>query len=146
MIRATLLVSALALAGLSAPAHAQSKSSDIKCKLHFTASGWSAIYKTSKGTGTVTCNNGTSLPVKIDVKGGGLTAGKSTIQGTGDFTGVRSAREVLGRYVTAEAHAGAMKSSDVQVLTKGEVSLALAATGKGWDLGVALGSFKIEPR
>ena len=28
-------------------------------------------------------------------------------------------------------------------MTKGEVSLALSGTGRGWDLGVALGKFKI---
>lgn len=144
MIRAILLALALALAGLSMSAHAAS--SDIKCKLRFTASGWSAIYKTAEGTGTVTCENGATLPVKISTKGGGLTAGKSTVEGTGQFTGVRNVREVLGSYVTAEAHAGAVKSSAAQVLTKGEVSLALAATGRGWDLGVALGAFTIEPR
>ena len=31
-------------------------------------------------------------------------------------------------------------------MTKGEVSLALAGTGQGWDLGVAFGNFVIEPR
>ncbi|MBP3974018.1 hypothetical protein [Pseudoxanthomonas spadix] len=144
MIRATVLVSLLALAGLSVPA--QAKPPDIKCKLRFSASGWSVIYKTAKGTGVVTCSNGTSLPVRISMKGGGLTAGKSTLQGTGVFSDVHSAREVLGSYVTAEAHAGAVKSSDAQVLTKGEVSLALAATGRGWDLGIAFGAFHIDPR
>jgi len=30
------------------------------------------------------------------------------------------------------------------VMTKGNVSLALSGTGKGWDLGVAFGAFIIE--
>ena len=31
-----------------------------------------------------------------------------------------------------------MKSSGAQAMTKGEVSLALAGTGRGWDLGSLL--------
>ena len=45
-----------------------------------------------------------------------------------------------------EAHAGAVKSSKAQVVTKGEVSLALAGTGKGWDLGIDGTAFTIERR
>ena len=62
------------------------------------------------------------------------------------FSGVRSINEVLGTYVSAEAHAGVVKSSKAQVMTKGEVSLALAGTGEGVDLGVAFGGFTIEAR
>ena len=29
-------------------------------------------------------------------------------------------------------------------MTKGEVSLALSGTGRGWDLGVAFGRFTIK--
>lgn len=137
-----LLAALLGLAGMST-AHA----ADTTCKLHFSLSGWSAFYKTAKGTGTITCSNGSSLPVKISAKGGGITFGKSTIEnGTGEFSPVAGINETLGTYAAAEAHAGAVKSSKAQVMTKGEVSLALAGTGKGWDLGVAFGNFVIEPR
>ncbi|WP_162434298.1 hypothetical protein [Pseudoxanthomonas koreensis] len=120
---------------------------NVDCKLHFNLSGWSAFYKTAKGNGTITCDDGSSLPVRISAKGGGITFGKSTIEnGTGEFSGVHNIRETLGTYAAAEAHAGAVKSSKAQVMTKGEVSLALAGTGKGWDLGVAFGNFVIEPR
>ena len=127
----------------SAPAAAR----DLSCRLDFDMSGWSVLYKTASGTGTVRCDNGQSLPVRIDAKGGGLSVGKSEIRdGRGEFSSVRDIREVLGTYVSAEAHAGAVKSSKAQVMTKGEVSLALAGTGEGWDLGVAFGAFTIEPR
>jgi hypothetical protein len=120
---------------------------EVDCKLHFNLSGWSVFYKTAQGSGTITCDDGSSLPVSISAKGGGLTVGKSTIEnGTGEFSGVRNIRETLGTYAAAEAHAGAVKSSKAQVMTKGEVSLALAGTGKGWDLGVAFGNFVIEAR
>lgn len=117
----------------------------IDCKLRYDLSGWSAFYKTGKGSGTVTCNNGQRMAVKIRTKGGGLTFGKTRIVGgTGEFSGVRSINEVLGTYVSAEAHAGAVKSARAHVMTKGEVSLALAGKGEGWDIGVAFGKFVIE--
>ncbi len=120
---------------------------DLDCQLRFNLSGWSAFYKTASGTGTITCDNGSSLPVKISAKGGGITFGKSTIEnGTGEFSSVKSINETLGTYAAAEAHAGAVKSSKAQVVTKGEVSLALAGTGRGWDIGVGVGNFVIEPR
>jgi hypothetical protein len=142
MIRISILAAcALALASFSASAQGTS------CRLSFDMSGWSAFYKTASGTGSVSCDNGQRMGVTITAKGGGLTVGKSEIRGgRGDFSSVGSIRDVLGTYVTAEAHAGAVKSSKAQVMTKGPVSLALAGTGEGWDLGVAFGAFTIEPR
>lgn len=142
-----LLSASLAVAGLLLVAVPAAQARDLDCELRFNLSGWSAFYKTASGTGTVTCDNGASIPVKISAKGGGLSFGKSTIEnGRGEFSGVASINEVLGTYAAAEAHAGAVKSSKAQVVTKGEVSLALAGTGKGWDLGVAFGNFVIERR
>jgi hypothetical protein len=87
------------------------------------------------------------MAVRISAKGGGLSFGKSRIEnGVGEFSGVRDIRDVLGTYATAEAHAGAVKSSKAQAMTKGDVSLALAGTGQGWDIGVAFGKFVLEPR
>ena len=118
---------------------------DVDCKLRFTMSGWSAFYKRADGTGTVTCSNGQSMAVKLQARGGGLTAGKSTIRnGVGEFSGVQSIDNVLGSYASAEAHAGAVKSAKGQVVTKGEISLALSGTGEGWDLGIAFGKFTIK--
>jgi hypothetical protein len=124
------------------PAHG---ASNVKCQLSFTMSGWSAFYKTASGKGTVTCDNGQSMKVKLNAKGGGLTVGKSTIEdGHGEFSGVGSVSEILGSYIAAEAHAGAVESTQAQVMTKGEVSLALAGKGRGFDLGVAFGKLTIS--
>jgi len=121
------------------------QAADVDCKLRFTMSGWSAFYKRADGSGTVTCSNGQSMAVKSQARGGGLTAGKSTIRnGVGEFSGVQSIDNVLGSYASAEAHAGAVKSAKGQVVTKGEVSLALSGTGEGWDLGIAFGKFTIK--
>lgn len=143
-IPSLIIAASLAWAAVPSTAHA---AGEIDCKLKFSMSGWSAFYKTSAGEGTVICDNGQSLPVKISTKGGGLTFGKSRIDnGTGEFTGVYNIRDVLGGYAAAEAHAGAGKSTKAQVVTKGSISLALAGKGSGWDLGVSFGSFVIEPR
>lgn len=118
---------------------------NVGCSLTFTMKGWSAFYKTSSGSGTIKCSNGQSMNVKLSAKGGGLTVGKSTIEdGHGEFSAVENISELLGSYVAAEAHAGAVKSAKAQVMTKGEVSLALSGTGRGWDLGIAFGKLTIS--
>jgi len=136
----------IALAAVSAVPAAQA-AGNIDCELHYNLAGWSVLYKTASGTGTISCDNGARIPVKITVKGGGLTVGKSKIvDGKGKFSGAYSLNDLIGSYASVEAHAGADKSSNAQVMTKGDVSLALAGTGKGWDLGVGLGKFTIERR
>ncbi|MFB9069165.1 hypothetical protein [Pseudofulvimonas gallinarii] len=132
---------ALLLASSTGTALAQ----QYDCQMRFEMSGWSAFFKTASGHGTVTCNNGQRMSVRLSAKGGGITFGRSSIEdGRGEFSGVRDISEVLGSYVSAEAHAGAVRSAKGQVVTKGEVSLALSGTGRGWDLGVAFGKFSIE--
>ena len=118
---------------------------DTKCTMTFKMSGWSAFYKTASGTGNIHCSNGQSMQVKLRAKGGGLTFGKSTIDdGKGEFSSISGGiNEVLGTYVAAEAHAGAVNSASANVMSKGEVSLALSGTGKGWDLGIAFGKLSI---
>lgn len=141
-MRARFAIAALLLACTAPAAHAQRL---IDCEMSFSTSGWSAFYKTSSGTGTVRCDNGQRMQVKIDSKGGGLSFGKSRIaDGHGEFSGVQRIEDVLGTYVTAEAHAGAVKSAKAQVMTKGEVSLALSGKGEGFDVGIAFGKFTIS--
>jgi len=141
---ALLLPVALAAGFAAAPAHA---AGEIDCKMDFTLAGWSVFYKTASGEGVVTCDNGQRLAVKISAKGGGLTFGKSKIEdGVGEFSGIHDIRDVLGTYAAAEAHAGAVKSSKATAMTKGDVSLALAGTGKGFDIGIGFGKFVLEAR
>lgn len=143
MNRSLLLLATLLLSWTLAPA-AQA-AGPVDCALRFNLSGWSIFYKTASGTGTVTCSNGQRAAVTIKSKGGGLTVGKSRITGgRGEFSGVRDINDVFGTYATAEAHAGASRSSKAQVMTKGNVSLAMAGKGEGWDLGIAFGKFVIS--
>ena len=135
---------AAATAALVAPAPAAA-AGGVDCQLRYDLSGWSAFYKTASGTGTVSCDNGQRMAVRIRTKGGGITFGRTRIEGgRGEFSGVSGIDEVLGTYVSAEAHAGANRSARADVMTKGEVSLALAGRGEGWNLGVAFGKFVIE--
>jgi hypothetical protein len=138
------VVSALLALALCVPA-APAAASDYDCRMRFSLRGWSAFYKTASGEGTITCNNGQTMRVRLAARGGGITFGRSSIEdGVGEFSGVRDIAEVLGNYASAEAHAGAGRSAKGQVMTKGPVSLALSGTGRGWDLGIAFGRFTIE--
>ncbi len=141
---ATRLSAGVLALGFMGTLPAQAAEATVKCHMTFSMSGWSVIYKTSSGTGTISCSNGQSMGVSLRSEGGGLTVGKSSIDnGVGEFSAVTGINEILGSYASAEAHAGAVKSAKGQVLTKGEVSLALSGTGRGWDLGVAFGKFTI---
>ena len=136
--------SALLAAGMMhAPQAAAAGKTD--CQMKFSLTGWAAIYKHAEGSGTITCSNGRTFNVSIVAVGGGLTAGKYHIQnGTGKFSDVYDTSELLGSYAQGEAGAGAVKSANAQVLTKGNVSLALSGTGEGVNLGVSFGKFTIR--
>ncbi len=115
------------------------------CKIRYSLKGWSFIYKEYRGNGSITCPNGQRARVNIITRGGGLTIGKSEISnGKGTFSTVKNINEILGTYVAVNAHAGATKSVEAQVVTKGEVSLALFGKGRGVDLGLSIGSFTIR--
>ena len=128
-----------------APSHAARK---VDCELRYNLAGWSLFYQTASGTGTVRCSDGASIPVRLQMRGGGLSLGKTRIQeGHGRFTGAPRAQDVLGTYMAAEAHAGAARhAGNAQVLSKGKVSLALAGSGQGWSLGIGLNRVVIQRR
>ncbi len=136
--------SLLALAMIIA-APSLASAAELDCKLHYKLDGWSMVYSSATGTGTVDCSNKQSMPVKISAKALGASLGKWQIdKGTGRFTDVQTINDVLGTYAKAEVNAGLAKSGSLQVLTKGNVSLALAGKGEGVNLGVDVGGFTIE--
>ncbi len=144
MIRIMLRV-AFACAGLLLAAPADSAEL-IKCRLSYDLEGWSFFYKHARGTGRVTCSNSAASQVRIVAHGGGPTIGtQSVTDGRGVFSAVRDIEELYGTYAEADAHAGAGASVDARVLVKGNVSLSLAGTGQGINIGVAFGSFRIVP-
>jgi hypothetical protein len=119
----------------------------VSCQMDFSLKGWSIFYKTAEGHGRVTCSNGQHADVKINVTGGGLSFGKMEIlNGRGTFTEVLNIDEIFGGYIAAEAHAGAVKSAQAAVYTKGEISLALTGTGRGVNIGIDFGKLEISRR
>src|SRR5260370_6342274 len=117
------------------------------CQMDFTLKGWSAFYKTAKGGGIITCDNGQKASVRITAKGGGLTAGKSQIRdGHGKFSAVADIKELFGSYAATGASVGAGASREASAMTKGEVSLAFTGKGTGVELGASFGKFTITRR
>ena len=140
-MRSLLLAAVASTVFLASPAAAQL----AKCEMDFNMSGWSLVYKQMKGEGTVSCSNGQRAAVTIESHGGGFTIGKSDLlNGKGTFSEVKDISEIFGTYAKAEASGGASKGGAAQVMTKGEISLAIAGSGRGWDVGVSLGGFTIK--
>ncbi|PIR25460.1 MAG: hypothetical protein COX62_01320 [Deltaproteobacteria bacterium CG_4_10_14_0_2_um_filter_43_8] len=118
----------------------------VSCQLSFNLKSWSVFYKSGKGTGTISCDNGQTASVKIRTKGGGISFGKNEIvNGKGTFSKVHDIEKLFGGYAQSEAHAGASSSASAAALWNGNVGLTLSGKGKGWDLGFAFGHFKITP-
>jgi hypothetical protein len=117
--------------------HAQAnRAADLNCKLDFSLSAPSPIYKHSAGSGFVICQNGKPMRVSIAASGSGSTMIKPRVErGTGLFTNVHQMSDVLGSYAAAAANPGAVKSETTQVLSNGDVSLALAGGYEGVGLG-----------
>ncbi|HET9234807.1 MAG TPA: hypothetical protein VFP10_11760 [Candidatus Eisenbacteria bacterium] len=147
MKRRMVLGSLALLLSLTAVTPAGAVAGTTVCRMDYTLKGWSIFYKASRGAAMITCDNGQTAQAKISAKGGGLTAGRSEIRdGHGKFSEVGDIQELFGTYAMATAAAGAVKSSEAQALTKGEVSLALAGNGTGVELGVSFGKFTITRR
>ena len=118
-----------------------------KCQMDFSLKGWSVFYKTAEGNGRVTCSNGQSADVKISFTGGGLSFGKMEIlDGKGTFFEVLNIDEIFGGYIAAEAHAGASKSAQASVYTKGDISLAMTGSGRGVNIGIDFGKLEISKK
>jgi hypothetical protein len=116
------------------------------CTMTYKLSGWSFVYKQYDGIGHISCSNGQRAQVGLSSKSIGFTIGKSEIEGTGVFSSVRNINEIYGHYAALGGHAGVTKSVDAQVLTSGEISLAITGKGRGVDIGVTLGALTVSPR
>ncbi len=82
-----------------------------QCRLTYDLEGWSAFYKTSKGSGRITCSNGQSASVRIQTHGGGVSFGTNqVVGGKGVFSSVVDISDLYGGYAEAVAHAGAGRS------------------------------------
>ena len=73
---------AFLLVAAAPPAAAYEKTT--ACTMDFTLKGWSAGYKTAKGEGTISCDNGQTAEVRLHAIGGGLTVPEHPLPGRGD--------------------------------------------------------------
>jgi hypothetical protein len=144
-MKSNLIVVVAVVAALGLSPGSSARAETIKCHMKYSMKGWSVFYASATGEGTVTCDNGQTVPVTLRAKGGGLTAGKVNItDGIGDISGVTNIDEVFGKYASAEANAGAGNAAAARVVTKGPVSIALSGKGHGVNLGWSFGEFVIE--
>lgn len=118
----------------------------MTCTMKFKMSGLSLIYKHYDGTGEIQCRNGDRAQVILTSNSVGFTIGKSEIEGDGVFSEVKSINEIFGDYASMESHVGFINSFDAQLLTRGEISLALKAQGRGIDIGATFGDLNIKRR
>ena len=144
MMRWTARIAAVSAALLLAwPAAAEM----TKCKIQYDIAGWSILYEHSTGSGRITCSNGQVADIRIATHGGGPSLGiNRVINGTGTFSAVADIGELFGGYAEAIAHAGAGGAVTARVAMKHNANLALASTGQGISLGLAFGSFRIQPK
>lgn len=134
-------------AGRDAKPVAQTQSAEISCEMAFTMSGSAAIVFKAEGEGVVTCDNDQREAVSLEVTGGGLTFGQTSIdEGKGVFSHVADIAEVFGSYAQAEVSAGAVDAVGAQAMTKGDVSLAITIERRGWSFGVSGAKFSITHR
>ncbi|TBR39346.1 MULTISPECIES: hypothetical protein [Dyella] len=138
------LTSVTLLAALMCLSSAAS-AAELVCRMQFSLSSWSVFYKRTTGEGTIKCTDGSTLKVKLTANGGGMSVGQSKIKdGVGKFTGLATARDILGTYAQADSTLAAGQASTNQVLTKGSVSMYLSGKGEGVTLGIAIGGMTIE--
>ena len=133
-----LAVSSLFLMSFSA-AHAE------ECDLKYTLKGWAAFYKTYNGTGTVSCPSGKKANVVLSLKAGGFTFGAYKVtDGKGKIRGVKNIDDIYGSSFMMDGDAGFIKSVEGRWVPRGARTVTLSGKGTGYDIGWALGSFKIS--
>lgn len=114
------------------------------CSISYHLKGWSAFYKSYKGTGTIRCTDGQSAKVNLSLRGGGLTFGASEItEGKGTLSGFENINDIYGGYFAMDGHAGFGKSIEARLAPKGSRSLTFSGKGRGYNLGWSMGRLNI---
>ena len=73
------LVVGMAVLAASAPSLGSTARRDDQVPLEYSLEGWAVSHESATGEGTITCDNGQTVPVVLRAKGGGLTAGRVSI-------------------------------------------------------------------
>lgn len=135
------LLAGLALA-FAVPAGAQKM---LSCEMQFSMKGWAVVVTSGRGEGTITCEGGEKIPVTLESKGIGLSAGQADIvEARGVFTGVSKVDDLFGSYASSTRVGGAgSEAGGVARVIKGDVALAIYAKGKGIGISTGIGKLTI---
>ena len=144
---ASFVLTALAVTGTwIATASSAAAAETTQCRLTYNLKGWSFLYKTSSGTGRISCSNGQAADVSIVAHGGGVTFGThEVVDGKGVFSSVSSIDRLYGNYADWDAHASAGRGVDARFLVSNNANLSLSGFGHGITLGFAFGGFRVLP-
>ena len=117
----------------------------MDCNITYNLKGWSAFYRTATGSGVLSCSNGQSANVKLNLKGGGFTVGVIDITaGKGKIFGVKNINDVFGGHFAMGVHAGFVKSVEARLVPHKTGALRMHGKGTGYNLGFDLGALKIN--
>lgn len=118
---------------------------NVNCTMQFELRSWAAFYKSGKGDGKISCDNGKKADIFIRTHGGGVQFGKFNIaNGSGKFTPVKSIDELFGKYASVGGEGAAVKARIGQSLSKDDITLDIKGTGTGGGFGFDFGSFRIS--
>ncbi len=118
-----------------------------RCRLIYDLDGWSAIYKTGRGGGVITCDDGQSANVRIITHGAGFTGGTQHVKGgKGVFSMTEKVDDLFRTYIEGTGHAGvgADKFVEARAMFAGSKRLSLSGKGSGISLGMSVGGFTIR--
>lgn len=146
-VASVVLLAVAGAANAATPAETDSAAAkEFTCKMEFSLDSWAVLYKRVSGKGTVTCDNGETMDVKLSAHGGGLTVGKAKVaKGSAKFTGVTTIRDVLGDYVGIDSTTAVDKvGGSGQAFTKGAVGMVLRGKSEGFALGTSIQGLSIK--
>lgn len=118
----------------------------VNCTMQFELHSWAVFYKSGKGGGSITCDNGQRSDILVRTHGGGIQFGKFNIaNGSGKFTPVKSIDQLFGKWATVGGQGAVVKARIGQSLSKDDITLDIKGTGTGGGFGFDFGSFRITP-
>lgn len=121
------------------------RGADLGCNVGFTTKESSALCTGTRGEGVVYCSDGSSLLVGIAAEGHGVMAGEWEItDGRGRFSRVDGIDDALGRHLPLSGDVGMAQVGVARFLAKASVAPALAVSGQGVDIGIAVGTVEIS--
>ena len=116
----------------------------LDCTIRFELSGWSAVYERVDGTGTLSCTDGTTLPVDVYARGPRLTAGRLQVTlAKGRFEAVQRISDVFGTYTQDDVYDDPPDAVASASLTNGKVSISIGGVNTAANLGIT--SLTIRP-